>query len=137
MNPFTALVARAAEAAPGTTDVPALPTAAWDIVSFLTNSMSYIKIAGGGLLMLMGVVSLIWGGVILLIKLFGSGQGATGQTSWMKIIMMIVIGGAIAVGGFSLVFTIGSGGKKTIEDLGGASIFFDSLPVFGSLFGLG
>lgn len=136
MNPITTLVSRAAETAAGATPVPALPTAAWDVVSFLTNAASYAKTAGGALLILMGVFSLIWGGVQLVIKLIGGAQSQN-QTSWIKIILMIIIGGAIAVGGFAMVFTIGSGGKKTIDDLGGATFLWDSLPVFGSLLGLG
>ncbi|MEO3931454.1 hypothetical protein WMO79_01385 [Micrococcaceae bacterium Sec7.4] len=136
MNPITALASRAAETAAGAPPIPALPTAAWDIVSFLTNAMSYLKTAGGALLILMGVASLVWGGVMLVMKLVGGAQSQN-PTSWVKIIMMIIIGGAIAVGGFGLVFTIGSGGKKTIDDLGGATFLWDSLPLFGSLFGLG
>lgn len=134
MNPITALASRAAETAAGTTPIPALPTAAWDVVSFLTNAASYVKTGGGALLILMGIAALVWGGVLLLKKLMGGQQN---QDSWVKIILMIIIGGAIAVGGFALVFTIGSGGKKTIDDLGGATFLLDSLPLFGSLFGLG
>jgi hypothetical protein len=136
MNPITALASRAAETAGNATPIPALPTAAWDLVSFLTNATSYVKTGGGALLILMGIAALVWGGVQLVIKLMGGAQSQN-QTSWIKIILMIIIGGAIAVGGFSLVFTIGSGGKKTIDDLGGGTFLWDSLPLFGSLFGLG
>jgi hypothetical protein len=134
MNPITALASRAAETAGGAAQIPATPTAAWDVVSFLTNAATYVKTGGGSLLILMGIAALVWGGVLLLKKLMGGQQN---QDSWVKIILMIIIGGAIAVGGFALVFTIGSGGKKTIDDLGGATFLWDSLPLFGPLFGLG
>jgi hypothetical protein len=99
--------------------VPALPTAAWDLVSFLENAGEYVKTGGGALLVAMGLVALVWGGVLLLKKLMGGQQN---QDSWMKIIGLMIIGGAIAVGGFTLIFTIGSGGKTTIEDLGGGTL---------------
>jgi hypothetical protein len=134
MNPITALAFRALETSAGAPSIPALPTAAWDLASFLTNAMSYIKIIGGSALMLAGVAALVWGGIKITMKLM---SGQQNQDSWMKMIFMIIIGGALAVGGFSLVFTIGSGGQKTIEDLGGATYLWDSLPLFGSLFGLG
>ena len=134
MNPITSLVSRAAETAAGAPQFPTLAPAAWDLASFLTNAASYVKIIGGGALILMGIAALVWGGILLLKKLMGGQQN---QDSWVKIILLIIIGGAISVGGFAMVFTIGSGGKKTIEDLGGATFLWDSLPAFGPLFGLG
>lgn len=116
------------------TPVPSLPTAAWDVVSFLQNAATYAKTGGGALLILLGIVALVWGGVLVLKKLMAGQQN---QDSWMKIIGLIIIGGAIAVGGFAMVFTIGSGGKKTIDDLGGATFLWDSIPTFGALLGLG
>jgi membrane-bound ClpP family serine protease len=134
MNPITVLASRAAETAAGAPPITSLPTAAWDIVSFLGNALVYIKTAGGGLLMLMGIAALVWGGVLLTKKLM---SGQQNQDSWVKIICLVIIGGAIGVGGFNLVFMLGSGGKTTIEDLGGATFLWDSIPVFGSLLGLG
>ncbi|MET3172842.1 UNVERIFIED_ORG: hypothetical protein ABIB52_000670 [Arthrobacter sp. UYCu721] len=129
MNIITSLASRAVETAAGTTEVPALPTAAWDVVSFFENAGEFVKTAGGGLLIAMGLIALVWGGVLLLKKLMAGQQN---QDSWIKIIMLMIVGGAIAVGGFSLIFTIGSGGKTTIEDLGGATFLFGS-----QLLGLG
>lgn len=129
MNIITSLASRAVETAAGTTEFPALPTAAWDVVSFFENAGEFVKTAGGGLLIAMGLIALVWGGVLLLKKLMAGQQN---QDSWIKIIMLMIVGGAIAVGGFSLIFTIGSGGKTTIEDLGGATFLFGS-----QLLGLG
>lgn len=135
MNTITSLASRAAQNADsGTPTIETLPTAAWDLVSFLENAGEYVKIAGGALLILMGVAALVWGGVLLLKKLM---SGMQNQDSWLKIIGLMIIGGAIAVGGFSLIFTIGSGGKKTIEDLGGGTFLFDAVQPFGMFLGLG
>lgn len=134
MYAMTSLAFNAADAAAGSTPISALPTAAWDLVSFLENAGEYVKTGGGALLILMGLAALVWGGVLLLKKLMGGQQN---QDSWIKIIGMMIIGGAIAVGGFTLIFTIGSGGKKTIEDLGGATFLWDAAQPLGVLLGIG
>lgn len=127
MNIVTSLATQATTA----TTLPALPVAAgggWDLTSFLTNAGEYVRVAGGALLILMGLAALVWGGVLLLKKLM---SGQQNQDSWIKIIGLVIVGGAIAVGGFGLIFTIGSGGQQTIEDIGGGTL------LFGSLFGRG
>lgn len=129
MNTFISLAAHAVAPAASTAPVPALPTAAWDVVSFFENAAEFIKTAGGGFLIAVGIAALVWGAFLGLRKLM---SGQQNQDNWMKIIALIIVGGAVAVGGFGLVFTIGSGGKTTIEDLGGATIFWSA----GSLLGL-
>lgn len=96
-----------------------LPSASWDLLSFLQSATEYVRVAGGSLLALMGTAGVVWGGVLLVKKLMASQQD---QTSWAKIIGLILIGGALMVGGFSLISTIAAGGKTTIEDLGGGMI---------------
>ncbi|WP_049576790.1 hypothetical protein [Nocardiopsis sp. SBT366] len=98
-----------------------LPFASWDLLSFFENATNYVRMAGGSLLALMGTVGVVWGGVLLVKKLMASQQD---QTSWVKIIGLIFIGGALMVGGFSLISTIAAGGRTTIEDLGGGMILF-------------
>jgi len=93
-----------------------LPSASWDLLSFLDNATNYVKGAGGSLLALMGTAGVVWGGVLLIKKLMASQQD---QTSWVKILALILIGGALMVGGFSLISQIAAGGQTTIEDLGG------------------
>lgn len=130
------LTSRAAEALETATEaVPfsLLPTAAWDLKSFLENGAEYLKTVGGALLVVMGVAAVIWGAVLVIKKLM---SGQQNQDNWVKIIMLLIVGGAIAVGGFALVFEIGSGGKKTIEDLGGGTILWDSLQPLGMFLGL-
>jgi hypothetical protein len=128
MNFLPNLASIAAEPAASTAPIPTLPTAAWDVVSFFENAGEFVKTAGGGLLIAMGLIALVWGGVLLLKKLMAGQQN---QDSWIKIIMLMIIGGAIAVGGFGLIFTIGSGGKTTIEDLGGATFLFSGAQLLG------
>ncbi|MFJ2662601.1 hypothetical protein [Arthrobacter koreensis] len=135
MNTITSLASRAVQNADsGTPTIDSLPTAAWDLVSFLENAGEYIKVAGGAFLILVGLAALVWGAFLALKKLMG---GMQNQDSWGKIIIMVILGGAIAVGGFSLVFTIGSGGRKTIEDLGGGTFLFDAIQPLGMFLGLG
>lgn len=104
-----------------------LGLADWDIKSFLEGATQYIKDAGGLLLILMGVVAVIWGGIKLVKKLMG-GQGAQ-QESWLMIGALIIVGGALATGGWTLMSNISSGGQTTIEDLGGGIL----LPLLGIL----
>lgn len=100
-----------------------LPTAAWDLVSFLENAKDYAGIAGGAFLALLGTLGVIWGGTLLIKKLMAGQQN---QDSWLKIIALIILGGALMAGGFVLISTIASGGKTTIEDLGTGFIVFQN-----------
>lgn len=96
-----------------------LPFASWDLLSFLENATNYVRLAGGSALALMGTVGVIWGGVLLIKKLMATQQD---QTSWGKVGGLILVGGALMVGGFSLLSTIAAGGRATIEDLGGGAM---------------
>lgn len=118
----------------GHNSIAELPTAAWDVKSFLKNAGAFVKDAGGLLLILMGLAAIVWGGVLLLKKLMGGQQN---QDSWVKIIMLLLVGGAIAAGGFTLIAKFGEGGKTTIEQLGNGTILWDTAAPLGMLFGLG
>ena len=109
-----------------------LPTAAWDLTSFLENAKSQIQLWGGALLMLLGAVGLVWGGVLLIRKLIANPQTSGQQSSWGTVALLVLAGGALATGGWQLVSTIGSGGQQTIEDLGGGTVIIQTL---GGLFG--
>lgn len=98
--------------------------AEWDLVSFFENARNYAKLVGGGLLALLGTVGVVWGGVLLIKKLMAGHQN---QDSWMKILALILVGGALMAGGFALISQIASGGKTTIEDLGGGLIVIQSV----------
>ena len=105
----------------------ALPTAAWDLTSFLENAKVQIQLWGGLLLMLLGAVGLIWGAVLLIKKLMANPQSAGQQQGWGSIALLILIGGAVSTGGWSLVSTVGSGGQQTIEDLGGGTVILQTV----------
>ncbi|MFC4048396.1 hypothetical protein ACFOY4_01760 [Actinomadura syzygii] len=98
-----------------------LPTAAWDLRSFLENAKSYVQTVGGVLLMLLGAAGLVWGGVLLVRKLMGN-QQQSHQQGWGQITMLILVGGALGTGGWQLISTVGSGGQTTIEELGGGTV---------------
>ncbi|WP_037853257.1 hypothetical protein [Streptomyces sp. NRRL F-5053] len=109
-----------------------LPTAAWDLTSFLENARSQIQLWGGLLLMLVGAVALVWGGVLGVKKLMANPQAANQQAGWGTIALLILAGGALATGGWQLISTIGSGGQQTIEDLGGGTVVVQAISTFVS-----
>lgn len=102
-----------------------LPTAAWDLESFLNNAKTYTENIGGLILMLLGAVALIWGGVQLVKKLMGNPQTSQ-QINWGTVALLIIVGGGLLTGGFSLMETVGSGGEETITDLGGGTVVLGS-----------
>ncbi|MEY2233666.1 MULTISPECIES: hypothetical protein [Streptomyces] len=99
-----------------------LPSAAWDLTSFLTNAKAQVQLWGGSVLMLLGVAGLVWGGVLLIKKLMANPQSAGQQQGWGTIALLIIVGGALGTGGWTLIETIGSGGQQTITDLGGGTV---------------
>ncbi len=86
----------------------------WDIGTLLNNVKTTLQTWGGGLFGVLGVVLIIWAVVILVKNFISKNQ----QPEWFKPIIMLIIGGALAIGGWSFVFNIAQGGKKTIDDLG-------------------
>jgi hypothetical protein len=111
-----------------------LPTAAWDLTSFLENTKTQIQLWGGLILMLLGAVGLIWGGVLLIKKLMANPQTAGQQSGWGTIALLILVGGAFGTGGWSLVSTIGSGGQQTIEDLGGGTVIVQTVDTVNGVY---
>lgn len=92
---------------------------AWDLGSFLQNATSTLKTWGGYLIILIGVVMVVWSVVMIARGLISHGKT---QTSWPVAIILLILGGAFMVGGFSFVSNIAAGGKQTIEDLGNGTI---------------
>lgn len=110
-----------------------LVPAAWDLTSFLENAKSQVQLWGGLVLMLLGAVGLVWAGILLLKKLMANPQTAGQQSGWGTIALLVLVGGALGTGGWSLLETVGSGGQQTIEDLGGGTVLVrtvDQLPGF-------
>ncbi len=99
------------------------PTATFDIEKFLSNSTSKLKLWGGLLLILIGVIMMIVAVVKVASGLISHGKK---QVSWVVCIIMFILGGALcsfAAGdaAWSWVQGIAEGGKQTIDDLGGGS----------------
>ncbi|KIA73399.1 hypothetical protein ANMWB30_23260 [Arthrobacter sp. MWB30] len=134
MNAFANLATRATESVLSTRPLSTLPTAEWDLKSFFDNAGEYAKTVGGSFLMALGIVAIIVGAYKGIKKLI---SGQQNNDNWVTVALLIIIGGAIAVGGFNLVFTVGSGGKTTIEDLGGGTFLWNAAQPLGALFGLG
>lgn len=87
----------------------------FDITTFLTNATSTLKGWGGLVIVLIGVVM-----VIVSIFKIASGLISHGkkQVNWVVAILLLIIGGAFIAGGWSFVYGIAAGGKKTIDELG-------------------
>lgn len=115
-----------------------LPTAGWDLTTFLESAKSQIQTWGGALLMLVGVAALVWGGIQLIKKVWGNSQHGQ-EKSWSSIALLVLIGGALSTGGWNLMQTVGSGGQRTIEDLGGGTVILgvNNLLTSGTLSVLG
>ncbi|WP_405776259.1 hypothetical protein [Streptomyces sp. NBC_01538] len=107
-----------------------LPSAAWDLTSFLENAKSQIQQWGGLLLMLFGAVGMVWGGVLAIKKLMANPQSAGHQQGWVMIALLILVGGALTTGGWSLISMVGSGGQQTITDLGGGTVIVQTVDQF-------
>lgn len=94
----------------------ALPlVAAFDVGTFLKNATSTAQGWGGLALTLVGTVGIVVIGIMMLVKFFSN---SLQQWGWGKLVIGLLISGAIAAGGFAFLNSIASGGKKTIEDLG-------------------
>lgn len=91
---------------------------AWDLGSFLMNAASQVKVWGGGLIILVGlvlvVIAVVLGGKAVAAKANGNGQPAP----WVWVLLLLILGGAMVAGGFAFFLDIAQGGKTTIEQLG-------------------
>ncbi|WP_257478312.1 hypothetical protein [Acidipropionibacterium jensenii] len=98
-----------------------VPTGAWDLLSMLKNSKNYTVTAGGLFLVLLGTVAFITGGVFLLLKFMGGPQQQQ-KHGWGTVIALLLLGGAVATGGYQLMKTVTSGAQATVTKLGGGDI---------------
>lgn len=72
----------------------------WTLTEFFGETSDYINQIGGVMIILMGLVSVIWGSFLLIQKLMSAPSSY--QSSWAKITMLTIMGGALTVGGFLL-----------------------------------
>lgn len=87
----------------------------WDLTSFLDNAQNQVSTWGGAFLMLVGIVGVIWAAFQIVSGLMSHGKK---QVSYGMNAILLLISGALATTGLSLVMDIAAGGQKTIEDLG-------------------
>lgn len=109
------------------TSLMTLALSGWELGTFLENVFSTIKDWGGLVILIIGAAMIVVSVYQVAKALMSHGQG---QTSWPKIIIMFLLGGAlIAAGGaaasgtdvFGWLTNIGAGGRETIDQLGGGS----------------
>lgn len=87
----------------------------WDLTSFLNNAQNQIQTWGGAFLTLVGIVGVIWAAFQIVSGLMSHGKK---QVSYGTNAILLIVSGALAASGLSLVMNIAQGGQKTIEDLG-------------------
>lgn len=90
----------------------------WDLETFFTNAASYTEMVGGSFLAFIGMVAVLWGGFLLVRKLMGGPQN---QDNWLKIVALLIVGGAMIFGGMALLLNFAKGGGTTIEGFGSGS----------------
>lgn len=95
-----------------------LATAGFTIDNLITGGQNKAQTWGGGILILMGIVGLVWAGVQLIRKLMADPQKQQQMLGYPAILALVLVGGGLSVGGYQLMSTVGSGGQQTIEDLG-------------------
>jgi uncharacterized membrane protein len=92
----------------------------WDLRNFLNNSFSTLGEWFSLAVMILGIVAVAYAIWQIVSGLMSHGKK---QTNWAVSIMLLLVGGALSMTtGFEFVQNIASGGKTTIEDLGGQTI---------------
>lgn len=87
----------------------------WSIDNFLQNVIISLKKWGGYIVILVGVVMIICAVYQIAKGLISHGKT---QVNWVVAILLLIIGGAFAAGGWDLITNIAGGGANTINDLG-------------------
>lgn len=95
---------------------------AWDLGTFLDNATKTLTNWGGLLFILLGVVCIIIGIYKIVKGLITHGQNGQ-PVNWLVAIGLIILGGVlVTTGSFGFIQGIAEDQKKTIEDLGNATI---------------
>ncbi len=82
--------------------------------TFFDNAKDAIKSWGGSFIGVIGAFMLV-AAAVLVCKAFL--QHGRGQTSWLMILAMIIVGGCFFVGGFDIMDSLANVGKQTLNDL--------------------
>lgn len=106
---------------------PYIVNAAWDLGTFLQNAKKTIETWGGYFIMLLGVIMVI-------VAVYQTAKGLISpqkaQTNWLIVAALLILGGALTAGGYTWISGIASGGKKTIDDLGGGGVILPMLKTY-------
>ena len=102
----------------------------WDLIKLFENMTEYGQVAGGAFLSFMGLLGVIWGGTLLIKKLMSEQS----RESWVKIVALLLLGGALLFSGIGLILKFAEGGKDTIEEFGAGVILpnIDAVNVLAS-----
>lgn len=84
------------------------------ITNIFSNTSKIAKEAGGGFIVLVGVVLIIVGAVFLGSNLLAKGQP---KTPWVIVALMFVVGGVFAFGGLSIFMSVGEASNETVKDI--------------------
>lgn len=88
----------------------------WSLSKFFESAKTTVQTLGSSLLMVLGVIMIVVAGIKIGKGLMG-GQNSQ-PPNWIMTIILLIVGGAFAVGGIGLLAKIAGGGQQTIEDLG-------------------
>ena len=88
----------------------------WSLQNLFQNAQTMVKSLGGALLALLGIIMVVVAGVKIAKGLMG-GQNSP-PPNWIMIIVLLVVGGAFAATGITLISKLASGGASQIEELG-------------------
>ena len=87
----------------------------WHISKFFENSQSTVKSVGGMFIILLGIVMIVVAGYNIGKALIMHGKT---QTNWFITILLLLVGGAFAVGGYDLLAGIAQGMGSDVKDMG-------------------
>lgn len=102
---------------------PVDPESSGDLVTVLDEMQGLIGGMGGTLLIMIGAISIVWAGVLLIKKLMSPDSYGS---SWGSILVMLIMGGAMSSGGLTLISGTGSDPEaeqrpKNLDGSGGAT----------------
>ncbi len=87
----------------------------WSLDKLLSGTYNKLLMWVGYIILIVGVI-LLGIAVFQMLKKFGS--GGQGGMSWVTVIIMACVGGALMGGGIKFVYDLTKGAKDTIEDIG-------------------
>lgn len=91
----------------------------WSLQEMLDNAKPMLEKLGGGFLVLLGVVLIIYAGILVFKAIAGGQQSGSKASLWGKVILAFTFGGVLAFGGYSLLEKVAKGGEETLKMLGG------------------